>query len=33
MRSAAEKLDFEKAARLRDRLRALKQKQLELGIK
>ncbi len=33
MRMAAEALEFEKAARLRDRLRAIKRKNLEIGIK
>jgi excinuclease ABC subunit B len=33
MKRAAEKLEFEKAAGLRDRIRLIKQKQIEMGIK
>ncbi|KPK02970.1 MAG: excinuclease ABC subunit B [Nitrospira bacterium SG8_35_4] len=33
MKQAAEKLEFEKAAALRDRIRALRNKQIEMGIK
>ena len=33
MREAAEKLEFEKAAGLRDRIRAVREKQITLGIK
>jgi excinuclease ABC subunit B len=33
MKQAAAKLDFEKAAALRDRIRAIKNKQIEMGIK
>ena len=33
MKQAAEKLEFEKAASLRDRIRAFRKKQIELGIK
>ena len=33
MKKAAEKLEFEKAAEIRDRIKAIKQKQIEIGIK
>jgi excinuclease ABC subunit B len=33
MKNAAERLEFEKAAELRDRIKAIKKKQIELGIK
>jgi excinuclease ABC subunit B len=33
MKEAAEKLDFERAAELRDRIKAIKNKQIEMGIK
>jgi excinuclease ABC subunit B len=33
MRQAAEKLEFERAAALRDKIRAIKEKQIEVGIK
>ena len=33
MKKAAEKLEFEKAAEIRDRIKAIKQKQIEVGIK
>ncbi|HDZ62128.1 MAG TPA: hypothetical protein ENH40_03155, partial [Nitrospirae bacterium] len=33
MKKAAEKLDFEKAAGIRDRIKAIRKKQLELGMK
>lgn len=33
MKKAAEKLEFEKAAELRDRIKAIKNKQIEIGIK
>jgi len=33
MKQAAVKLDFEKAAELRDRIRAIKNKQIAIGVK
>jgi excinuclease ABC subunit B len=33
MKGAADKLDFERAAELRDRIKAIKNKQIEMGIK
>jgi len=33
MKEAAEKLEFEKAAGIRDRIKAIRKKQIELGIK
>jgi excinuclease ABC subunit B len=33
MKKAAERLEFEKAAELRDRIRAIKDRQIEMGIK
>ena len=33
MRQAAEKLDFERAAELRDRIKAIKNRQIAIGIK
>jgi len=33
MKQAAAKLDFEKAAELRDRIRAIKNRQIEIGVK
>jgi excinuclease ABC subunit B len=33
MKVAAEKLDFERAAELRDRIRAIKKKMMEVGVK
>jgi excinuclease ABC subunit B len=32
MKKAAERLEFEKAAELRDRIRAIREKQIEMGI-
>jgi excinuclease UvrABC nuclease subunit len=33
MRNAAEQLEFEKAAEIRDRIKAIKSRQIEIGIK
>jgi excinuclease ABC subunit B len=33
MKSSAEKLEFERAAKIRDRIKAIKEKRLEIGVR